>query len=292
MLPESSPRLEHVHLLVKAVQSVPSHIPSGVSALSLAFHVSHHIQHPSLFESPSFQGLTSLYITDYSVDVTCDLLPNSIQLPLLEKFVCTLEYGKALIRALVAPKLKYFEYSPSLWHELASAFFTGLNSRFNNVEYLRLSEFTAENLSEAVYLAFPNVCHLELVPAKNSVRSHRVALPSTVPLWNNLKSLTLQGLRDTDFKFLSSLASWLELRLNGQPKLRVKIVSYQSTISSLFRSLPKHCHLELLDDFCTINKVLCQSQAWEVPFCAADEFSATFVTGYGRSRICYCAACV
>ncbi|KAI5984184.1 hypothetical protein EDC04DRAFT_2834440 [Pisolithus marmoratus] len=292
--PESSPHLEHLHLPARVGQLVPSHIRSGLSTLSLSFHVSHPIRHPSLFESPSFQGLTSLHVTDYSANVICDLLPNSIQLPLLEKFVCGLQYGKALIHALVAPKLKHFEYCPSSHHELASALFAGLNSRFNNVDYLRLSEFTTENLSETVCLAFPNVCHLELVPAKNSVRSHRVALPSAVPLWNNLKSLTLQGLRDTDFKFLSSLASWFELRLNGQPKLRVKIVSYQSTISSLFRRLHKHCHLELSDDFCTIDKVLCQSQAWEVlrlPFRVTDKFSATtFVTGYGRSRNCCCGA--
>ncbi|KAI6046680.1 hypothetical protein EDC04DRAFT_1245510 [Pisolithus marmoratus] len=290
MLPESSPHLEHVHLLVKAVQSVPSHIPSGVSALSLTFHVPHRIRHPSLFESPSFQGLISLHVTDYSVNVTCDLLPNSIQLPLLEKFVCTLQHGRALIHALVTPKLKHFEYSPSLWHESASAFFTGLNSRFINVEYLRLSEFTTENLSETVCLASPNVFYLELVPAKNSARSHQGALPSAVPLWNNLKSLTLKGLGDSDFDFLSGLASWLRLRLNGLAKLRVNVVSYRSTFSTLFRRLPEHCHLELSDDFCTINKVLCQSQASEVPSCVVDEFSATFITGYGRSRTCYCAA--
>ncbi|KAI6046677.1 hypothetical protein EDC04DRAFT_2626527 [Pisolithus marmoratus] len=185
--PENSPHLEHVHLYVEADTLVASHIPSGISALSLEITDYRHIRDSSVFESLSYRGLnrglTSLHVSGMSVDF--DLHPNSIQLPLLEEFVCTIDHGKALIHALVAPKLKHFDYSPQLrpWGNSPSVIFADLNSKFNNVDYLCLSHFTAENLSEAVCLASPNVCQLELVD---------------VPYWKNLKRLTMKGLEHSD----------------------------------------------------------------------------------------------
>ncbi|KAI6046679.1 hypothetical protein EDC04DRAFT_1245493 [Pisolithus marmoratus] len=250
MHPESSPHLEHIHLHVKVERSMPPHIPSGVSALSLAFHVSHPIWHPSLFESPSCRGLTSLHITDHSDNVICNLLPDSIQLPLLEEFSCKLSCARTLIHALVAPRLKRFDYSPPWWRNSPSAVFAGLHSRFSSVDNLRLSEFTAENLSEAVGLAFPNVCHLELARAnRNTFYSPLTETPNNVLYWNNLKSLTLHGLYNYDLRFLDDLVTFLRQRLSaGQSKLQVKIIFWLAGTSSLFRELPEHCYLELWDE--------------------------------------------
>ncbi|KAI6046678.1 hypothetical protein EDC04DRAFT_1245398 [Pisolithus marmoratus] len=260
--PESSPHLERVHLQVNMRTFDTFHVPSSTSALSLDFSGFHLDRHPSIFESHLYRGLTSLHIFGDPVDSS--LPPDCIQLPLLEEFTCKVERGRALIHALVAPNLKHFDYSPRLWRDSPTKVFADLNSRFTNVDYLRLSDFTAENLSKAVCLAFPNVCHLELTRVtRNTFGTCRAEFPNDVLYWNNLKSLTLHGLLSDDLKFLDVLVTFLRQRLNaGQTKLHVKVAFLLGGVSSLFRGVPEYCYLELLDRF---GEVFCRSgsEAWE-----------------------------
>lgn len=293
--PERSPHLGHVHLHVVAGTLVNFHIPSGISALSLEFYEHEHIRHQSVFNSLSGQGLTSLHVSGNSIDF--DLPPNSIQLPLLKEFVCSLGHAKALIRALVAPSLKCFHYSPSLWRDSPSVIFSDLSSKFNNVDYLCLSRFTTENLSETVCLAFPNVCHLTLVPAIRFEPYLRTAeFPSGVLHWKNLKRLTIENLRDYDLGCLSGLVDWLQQRVfAGQSKLQVELSCYECGSSSLFQRLLELCYLEKLDVRHKADVVVCcsGSRTWvEVqPYYNIGELSTTFaiVRRTAVTQSCECA---
>ncbi|KAI6125268.1 hypothetical protein EV401DRAFT_1938748 [Pisolithus croceorrhizus] len=281
--PERSPRLEHVHLHAETGTVRNFHIPFGISALSLEFFGNELMRQQSNLSFLSGWGLTSLNVSGMSID--CDLPPNSIQLPLLKKFVCTVGNAETLIRALVAPSLKHFQYSPSYPRHSPSATFSNLNSKFDNVDYLCLSQFTAENFSEAVYLAFPNVCHLALVQTSSLPEPHsRTAeFPSAVFHWKNLKRLTIEKLEDFDLEFLNGLITWLQQRVvAGQSKLQVEFSSFGRGSLPLLQRLSEVCHLERSDVRHRVDMLVCRSgsQTWvEVhPRCDIDALNNAFAT--------------
>ncbi|KAI6151218.1 hypothetical protein BKA82DRAFT_1004065 [Pisolithus tinctorius] len=294
--PRISPHLEQVNLDVDVSASAAVHIPSGVTDLSLQFYDHDHIQHSSLFEGHYCLGLTSLSISGHAVDF--NLPPNSIQLPLLEKFVCTLSCAKSLIHALVAPRLRHFDYSPSSWNDSPSTIFADLLSKFNSVGYLHLSGSTAHILSEAVCMAFPNVCDLQLTPFNDVLSDSCPAdFLGDALHWKDLKNLTIYPPDGSDLESLDGLVAWLLQRLNaGQSKLHVTVTTSGCGIPSLFQKLTELCYLEWLDICCDVAVTCHQSgsQAWvevlNLPACVVNELSTALTTGNVRGRVgdCQC----
>ncbi|KAI6151217.1 hypothetical protein BKA82DRAFT_1004067 [Pisolithus tinctorius] len=294
--PQIAPHLEQVDLHVNVKTSAAVHIPSGVTDLSLHFYDDDHIQHSSLFEGLSCPGLTSLCISGHAVDFNSP--PNSIQLPLLEKFVCTLSCAKSLIHALVAPRLRHFDYSPSSWNDSPSTIFADLLSKFISVGYLHLSGSPAHILSEAVCLAFPNVYALRLTPFNDILSDSCPAdFLGDALHWKNLKNLTIYPPDGSDLESLDGLATWLLQRLNaGQSKLRVTVITSGCGIPSLFQKLTELCYLEWFD-LChnvAMMRRRSGSKDWvevlNLPACVVDELSTTLRTGNvrGRVRDCQC----
>lgn len=113
-------------------------IPSTAKTLVLKLDFSLHseIRSALFLESIPCQRLTSLY-PDSSADFG-QLPPNSIRLPLLEKFLCGVEVSAALVYAIVVPRLKHFE---GHWHGLNSSLHdasAGASGKFNSVDHLEL----------------------------------------------------------------------------------------------------------------------------------------------------------
>ncbi|KAI6151220.1 hypothetical protein BKA82DRAFT_770660 [Pisolithus tinctorius] len=248
--PQISPHLEQVHL----------HVYVSNAALI--------IPHPSLLEGLSCLGLTSLCISGYADDI--NLRPNCMQLPLLEEFVCTLTYAKSLIHALDAPRLRHFDCSPSSWNDSPSTIFADLHSKFNSVDHLHLSGSTAYVLSEAVCLAFPNVCDLQLTQCLGVLLDSCPAdFLGDALHWKNLKHLTIDSTVGTDLGSLDGLVAWLLQRLNaGQSKLHVTVTARGCGTPSLFQKLTELCYLEWLDIYYNAAVMRRQSQsgsqAWVV----------------------------
>lgn len=254
---ETCRRLKYLNLVGAFTDAADLQIPLSVTTVSLdfGFDLLEEEQHwiPALFTSLSCLQLTSLTLAGYIDTSNYHLPPNSIQLPLLEKFVCNLSHPKALVQAIVTPSLSHMECRhPGSWGESPQKKkFTGLESKFTEVHRLTLSESypmlhdwdSVE--TEAICLAFPNIHHLILGIGGAELILH----PDAATHWQHLESLTIHIYSDTKDTsgLLDRLLRWLERRHHlSQPVMKVKFDGPMKgrTISSIYGALHKVCTLE------------------------------------------------
>ncbi|KAI5982807.1 hypothetical protein EDD15DRAFT_1931224 [Pisolithus albus] len=249
-------RLKYLNLVGAFTDAADLQIPLSVTTLSLdfGFDLLKEEQHwiPALFKSLSCLQLTSLTLAGYIDISNDDLPPNSIQLPLLEKFVCNLSHPKALVRAIVTPSLSHMECRhPGSWGESPKNIFTGLESKFTGVHCLTLSELYPmlhdwdSTETKDICLAFPDIRHLILGNGDAELMLH----PDVATHWQHLESLTIRSHSDgmDTSVLLGRLLPWLKRRNElSRPVMRVRFNGPMKggAIWSLYGALHEVCTLE------------------------------------------------
>ncbi|KAI6027196.1 hypothetical protein EDC04DRAFT_2718262 [Pisolithus marmoratus] len=254
--PNTCPRLKYLNLVRGFSDAVDFRVPTSTTTLSLdfGFDLIEENQHwiPALFDSLSSLQLTSLTLAGY-VDISnYHLTPNSIQLPLLEKFVCNLSHAKALVQAIVTPSLSHMECRhPGSWDDSPKDIFVGLESKFTSVHCLTLSELYAvfqdwdSKETKDICRAFPNIRHLIL----DKGDAELMLQPDVAAHWQHLQSLTIHSDGKDTSRLLERLPLWLKQRLDlGRPVIRVRFNGLMSgrAVSSLYGALHRICVLEWL----------------------------------------------
>ena len=218
------PQLKHLELEEGLNASSNFQFPPSLTSLSLHLCTK---EPSSIFQQLALQKLTILTLNGFVKSLP--LGPNSIYFPLLEEFVCRISEGEVLMRAIVAPKLISFSYSPppncnNL--RVETDMFNTSTHKFPNVTSLVLVDVTFVDCTEAFPIAFPAVRNLVLDSQGTiSLFRPRNDLPNTVYL-PHLKTLTVHGLNiDSAYSLGGRVACWLERRRNmGLPKLLVKFL--------------------------------------------------------------------
>ncbi|KAI6009242.1 hypothetical protein EDC04DRAFT_861655 [Pisolithus marmoratus] len=204
---------------------------------------------PSFFDSLSCAQLTSLTLVGYFVISGYHFLPNSIQLPLLEKFVCKVIEARALVEAIVAPSLSHMECYSGISDNSPNNNFTGLESKFTCVDRVVLfdSHPVFQGLdsrgAKDICLAFPNIRHLTLSSSEAAMMLH----PDAAAHWQHLKSLTIHSTAKDSSDFLGGLLPWLKRRLDmSRPMITVTFQGWMNghAISSSYEALHGICFLE------------------------------------------------
>ena len=180
------PRLQHLELSPYVKHTSWFQVPLSITSLSLRL-VGTEIR--SVFQHPSFQKLTTLFV---SWNERLDLKPDSIHLPLLEKLVC--KFNKLLLQAIVAPKLTHLEYHSPCLGSINGDVFNPRTPRFPNVTRLVFSSVVYfEGLINAVPAAFPAARHIDLSHPWGAKSLFAPKIGSiTVDHWQHLKSLTVR----------------------------------------------------------------------------------------------------
>ncbi|KAL4075295.1 hypothetical protein V8B97DRAFT_1867617 [Scleroderma yunnanense] len=248
---EKSPQLKSLELGGPFVTRSAFQLPPDLVTLDLVFD-DPFCEDPSLFLGQlSCCTLTSLSLSG-ELSTLDRLHPNSIQFPLLETFVCTLQSAQGLMHALVAPILNHFEYRPSLWEESPDDVFAGLNNKFSSVIHLILSGMDPLGDVKAIYLAFPNVRHLVLGPNDLTPIFRPTDSPTPEFTWHHLERLTVDGQPPIRGNSIvpDALVGWLKQRQRTtRSKLRVKLCSVYATgdwrrLWNLYEVLHEYCILE------------------------------------------------
>ncbi|KAL4070312.1 hypothetical protein J3A83DRAFT_4188377 [Scleroderma citrinum] len=229
-------------------------VPPSVTSLDFC-----HSYDLSILQHLSLQQLTTLRLSGGCV-AGVHLDPDSIHLPLLEMFICTVANAKVLIQAIVAPKLVRFEYSLRHAGIIQGDMFKSHTPKFHNVTHL-LSGLTITHSAEVIPSVFPAVRHITLdrqgfISLFPPERDH----PVTPAHWPHLERLTAHGApimvsEPNSFSeaFLySGLGLWLEKRHKlGQPRLLVRVSFTGSCeddmMSMLYLALHEYCVLELVN---------------------------------------------
>ncbi|KAI6154205.1 hypothetical protein BKA82DRAFT_4098702 [Pisolithus tinctorius] len=195
--PQRAPLIEKIFISGDIGMLKGREIPSSVKTLAVeSTSLRWRITSALLLEFVPCQRLTSLCLGNFTNSE--ELPPNSIQLPLLEKFVSRGGVSAALICAIVAPRLKHFEC-----HEL-SAYpslhdrFVAVSGKFSNVDHLELHAGSQRSQrykppSQSLRLAFPGVRHLVLSKVDAIAILPSAEDPGTVFHWQHLESLTSIG---------------------------------------------------------------------------------------------------
>ncbi|KAI6138015.1 hypothetical protein EDD17DRAFT_1771105 [Pisolithus thermaeus] len=245
-------RLKYLNLVGDFTDAASFQIPLSVTTVSLDFRFDliEDEQHwiPDLFRSFSCLQLTSLTVAGYISNY--HLPPNSIQLPLLEKFVCNLSHAKAVVQAIVTPSLSHMEcHHSGSWGESPKNVFTGLGSKFTGVHCLALSELYLmlpnrdSTETQDICLAFPNIRHLILGNGDAELMLH----PDVATHWQYLESLTIHSDAEDTSGLLDRLLPWLKRRRDlSQPVIKVRFKGSMNgrAISSLYEALHGVCTLE------------------------------------------------
>ncbi|KAI6012733.1 hypothetical protein F5J12DRAFT_820113 [Pisolithus orientalis] len=230
--PQRTPLIEKIFISGDIGMLKGREIPSSVKTLAVeSTSLRWKITSALLLEFVPCQRLTSLCLGNFTNSE--ELPPNSIQLPLLEKFVSRGGVSAALICAIVAPRLKHFEC-----HEL-SAYpslhdrFVAVGGKFSNVDHLELHAGSQRSQrykppSQSLRLAFPGVRHLVLSRVDAIAILPSAEDPGTVFHWQHLESLTSIGYPEEEVEekekkaFIDNLANCLRRRQEaGQSKLRL-----------------------------------------------------------------------
>ena len=268
--PGNSPSLEYLEIGGDFITS------SGLPILSSLKELHIHLPHHTSNTAPTYLERLSLYprlarLTLSGNGQTLGLLrPNSIQLPFLDKLICKISKASSLPRAIVAPMLSHFEYSPDRMDPY-SVMFTGLGSKFSSVSRLILCPDTWSWFDEDdICSVFPNVRHVELHKDCANIIFQSPLPPFT---WQHLEYLSIVGGeyrehvdceeisteeidQDTP-NFLEGLTNWLQLREDtGQSMLRIKISTFvvdAKWISDMHDALHGLCVLEWANNAFTVS---------------------------------------
>ncbi|KAI6012734.1 hypothetical protein F5J12DRAFT_891047 [Pisolithus orientalis] len=247
---QCAPRMEKIFISGDIGMLKGREIPSSVKTLAveLDFFSRSGINSALLLESMPCQRLTSLCL-DGRINFG-ELSPNSIQLPLLEKFVSKLGgVSAALIRAIVAPRLKHFEGHAFSANQSLHDTFVVVSGKFSSVDHFTLYESQRhETVSKSLCLAFPGVRHLVL-PKEDIIAVLRSAEgPGTAFHWQHLESLTSIGHLEKEFEaFINDLANCLRRRQEaGLSKFRLNLSTPFSVEKLLFV-------YEQLNDVCILE---------------------------------------
>jgi len=246
--PGSSCQLEYLELGRQFVVSADFKIPSCLSTLVLELHHGENAVLSSLLELPSCARLTVLSLSG-NMGVFHQQPPNSVQLPLLDKLICKAADVGGLLHAIVAPKLRHFEYRPIRVDDISADLFTGLESKFSNVSQIVLFSSGIEHDIEFVCLAFPGVRHAVLHEDDAKAVFASMDTVPTSTSWQHLESLAIEGSHVRHHPdYLGTLVAWLrERQFMGRPNLRVKLCSFQgdpSWFSAVQNALQEQCTVE------------------------------------------------
>ena len=193
-----------------------------------------------------------------NIDRWC-LLPNSINLPLLEKATLHATASNKFLASLVAPQLRHCDYRPRLqYRQVTSSVY--LDSVHSSVETLSFWLFGKPNncFGEACAfaLAFPNVRHVQLDPAYISDVFGTHDGFCIADQWRELRTITFLEADTETSQTLNAFLLWLQHRRNsGQPGIHVIFTEfypddtsecYENWLST-FQLLHEYCTLEFED---------------------------------------------
>ena len=248
---EHFPRLEHLGLAGPLDPSLAGRVPPNLTSLVLGLDD----QGPSsIIQHLSLQKLTSLTLSGRAVSLRLD--PSSIQLPLLEKFMCKARDGHVLIHAIVAPNLLHLEYTPFQFVGLAYDRWNPHTPRYPNVTDLVLPLCGIRGPSEMAGFHFPAIRRVTLHRYGISSLFGRKDVPYGAMYWSDLETLTIE---DLDYDIYDSsaiservdLVAWLKRRQRmGRSNLLVKLefsrhVDKLGDVSDLCIALHRYCTLEV-----------------------------------------------
>ena len=259
--PGNSPFLEYLQVGEEFITAFGLPILSSLKELDI--HLPRSTPPTFLEQLSSYPRLATLTL---SGDVrTLELLrPYSIRLPFLDRLICKVFNATSLLHAIVAPRLRYFEYSPANKIYFVRNVFDELGSTFSGARHLVLR--STYLLPKDICSAFPDVRHVELLGHCADAIFQNNLSSST---WQHLECLSIDsGVENHEAyeevhidhdtpQFLEGLENWLQLRQNtGQSMLRIKISSYRADatwISKMHDALHGLCILEWVDNAFTVS---------------------------------------
>ncbi|KAI6144353.1 hypothetical protein BKA82DRAFT_29365 [Pisolithus tinctorius] len=191
-------------------------------------------------------------------------LPNSVHFPVLETLKVNIRNTGHLLKVIITPKLRSFEYTLHSDDPLPTDF-SDLEGKFGSVKQVSFAiQFESLDRSDALALCrvFPNVCHAEL--RSDSPLSVFFgpcegvdALQPPAGYWKDLDSLTFPEI-DPDMwleppiRKTNAFVQWLVARQDQRP-LRVCIKGFCApdedigSFCMLYDILQEHCAVELKD---------------------------------------------
>ncbi|KAI6042076.1 hypothetical protein EDC04DRAFT_1080980 [Pisolithus marmoratus] len=245
--PGTCPRLKYLRLInPDIVDTEEFRVPPSVTRVTVEFDYDLSSEEqpwiPSFLDSLSCLQLTTLTLAGGFDISEYHFPPNSIQLPLLEKFVCRVTNTRALVQAIAAPSLSHTECYPNTLGYPFQNNFTGLESKFACVHRLILVDFHPVLLgwdsseTKEICLAFPNIRHLIFTNPNAVMMLH----PDVAVYWQHLESLTIHTTAENSSGFLHGLLPWLKRRLDMKsPMIRLTFKGSMNvpTMSSLYEAL-------------------------------------------------------
>ena len=239
------PQLKHLELVGGLDTFSNFQVPPSVTSLSLDLRIT---ERSSSFRQLALQKLTILVLSGLVGFGQLD--PDSIHLPLLEKFVCKILGGDVLMRSIVAPRLTTLQYLPPFSDKMEGAMLDTSTPKYPSVASLVFGRVTFVDCAKTLPFAFPVVRNI-VMDSKGAV-----SLFSPMSSWLGaihfplLETLTVHELGNDCVDALEGLAAWLKLRRSmGQPKLPIKfsflLGSYRPRLMiALHDVFHEHCFLE------------------------------------------------
>ena len=187
----------------------------------------------AFLQSPSLQGLKMLSLETFTE--RRNIQPNSINLPRLTHFHCSVTPAESLLQGLSTPNLTHLGFCQAFKENLTSVF-NGMRSKWKNVRGLNLDlvplaahtwkEDYLEGLT-ALYLAAPEVQHVEArVDVLNRLLGVRRGI-CPIDQWERLERLTMPGDIDSLNSMRRFIVPWLKWRRStGKPAIKIRFILY------------------------------------------------------------------
>lgn len=250
--PRNCPRLKYLNL-VNPLFTPEEELRVPPSVTTVSMHVGNYLTQtwvPSFFDSLLYLQLTSLTLKGRFDINGHHLPPNSVQLPLLEIFVCVVDDARVLVQAMATPNLSHMECYPGTLDNSCENNFTGLEAKFASVYRLVLGfnpgfQNWGSKETMEICLAFPNIRHLIFGTVATTV----VLCPGVALHWQDLESLEIRSITTNSSGLLDCLLPWLKQRCDAnRPTITITFNGFMSEhmMSSLYESLHGICTLHWL----------------------------------------------
>lgn len=188
------------------------------------------------FPAESLTTLSLLGITD-----SWNFLPDSIHFPILESLTLQINDPISFLEAIIAPKLRRFEFSMGYGVNYICRAFNGPTSKFDSVLHISftpspLKRFNQDalDLANGFCQVFRGVCHASIHMTYFLVPSHWTLVYRSdhhLPIdnWKCLESLEILGFSFNQADCRKYFVEWFTKRRNsGQRRLHLKLVSDDS----------------------------------------------------------------
>lgn len=252
--PENVPRLNNLHLHGATVWNVPTP-PSSLTSLTLSWNFAGGGTPPVLLSA--LHGLKFLSLEGSTQN--WEIRPNSIHLPLLERFICKVSYPGELLRALSVPSLTRFDFSDSL-EPTTDVFSTLSFGSFSTVRYLSIDFARNREVNPCVRVvdlctAFPSVRHVAL--DVHDLREFFCIQTGSYPAdhWDQLEILSIRGncISPQLSEIQKYVRPWI-LQRSHWVKLALRVEFASSTLSAIDE--------DLLTAFCSSLNQYCSPEVF------------------------------